>query len=103
LVAGSSRVSIDGCTLTGAANASVYASTFGVNSTIDLAVTRSSLTANGDGIGLLNAGGGTSFVTAAIKDNVIGWNAANGVYAQYPGATAVLWGNAVTNNMTGLR
>lgn len=94
--------SIESCSLTGAGNEVVYLDSQGSNSTIDVTVSRSTLVGNQNGVGV-NASAGGSVATAVLKDNVISKNSNKGVYAQFAGATAVLSGNTVTGNLTGLQ
>jgi len=96
------HASIDNCSLTGAGNEVVYLDTQGANSKIDVTVSRSTLVGNQNGVGV-NASAGGSAATAVLKDNVISKNSNKGVYVQFAGATAILSGNTVTGNVTGLQ
>ena len=94
--------SIESCSLIGAGNEVVYLDTQGASSTIGVTVSRSTLVGNQNGVGV-NASAGGSVATAVLKDNVISKNSNKGVYVQFAGATAILSGNTVTGNVTGLQ
>jgi len=99
---GSIRVSMDNCSITDATFEAVNLTTLGSSSTIDLTISRSSLVGNQNGVGV-NAPGASSAATATLTDNVISKNSNKGVYVQFAGATAILSGNTVTGNVTGLQ
>ncbi|MEO8673975.1 MAG: right-handed parallel beta-helix repeat-containing protein [Casimicrobiaceae bacterium] len=97
----STTASIESCSLTGAGFDAVYLDAQGSSSTIDVTVSRSTLVGNQNGVGI-NASAGGGVATAVLKDNVISKNSNTGVYAQFAGATAILSGNTITGNLTGV-